>query len=562
MSPQSRRDFMKSTALASLAVTPLPRQMLGERQASAPPERFDVVVAGAGHNSMFAAAYLAKAGYRCLVLEGRPKVGGGVKSAELTLKGFTHDVCSSAHVLIQDGPIFRNHELDLEQYGLEYIFPDPVVHLPFPDGSYLTQWRDLDRTCEEFAKFSKKDAAAYRQMMTDYDEILPLMSLSSYTPIGFGKPFNEVLATHPKNKFWQRRLAMSAWEIIRDNFEDEHTRAFMVWMAYQTVAPPEDAMTGRLAYAIAAGRQRWSWTTPKGGSGALTEALARYIEAHGGVILTSKPITGMIVENGRCNGVECADGSSYRAEKAVLSTIHIKHLVNMVPQDLLGKDFVDGVNTWQAGITLFVTHYATTEPPKYPVAGGTLAPVASGVMATAERGLRTGYDFSCQAVNIEDPSLLVVCSSVADPSRAPSGMHTLKVIGDQPYDLKEGPQHWDAIKDEVSDANLKYLRRFAPNLTDDKILARVVESPLDLERANPHNWHGTCHGGAQNPAQAGPLRPVPGWAQHRMPIPGLYQTGATTFPGGSVSGAPGRNAATVMLKDFGTSLDEVLKKKV
>jgi phytoene dehydrogenase-like protein len=117
-------------------------------------EQFDIVVAGAGHNSLLAAAYLAKAGFRCMVLEGRPIAGGGVKSAELTLRGFIHDVCSSAHNGIHGNPVLRNDELKLGDYGLEYIFPDPVFHMPFPDGSYLTQWRDLDRTCEEFAKFS------------------------------------------------------------------------------------------------------------------------------------------------------------------------------------------------------------------------------------------------------------------------------------------------------------------------------------------------------------------------------------------------------------------------
>jgi len=86
----------------------------------------------------------------------------------------------------------------------------------------------------------------------------------------------------------------------------------------------------------------------------------------------------------------------------------------------------------------------------------------------------------------------------------------------------------------------------------------VVESPLDLERMNPHNWHGTCHGGAQSPAQSAGLRPAPGWAQHRMPIAGLYQTGSTTHPGGSISGGPGRNAAAVMLRDFGTSIENVI----
>lgn len=137
----------------------------------------------------------------------------------------------------------------------------------------------------------------------------------------------------------------------------------------------------------------------------------------------------------------------------------------------------------------------------------------------------------------------------------------MKVIGFQPYDLAQGPQHWDEIKEQVSQANLNHLRRFATNLTDDKILARVVESPLDLERMNPHNWRGSCHGGAQNAAQSANMRPVPGWASHRMPIPGLYQTGSTTHPGGSISAGPGRNAAAVMLKDFGTSLDAMVARK-
>ena len=405
-----------------------------EERSGRMPDQFDIVVAGAGHNSLIAAAYLAKAGYRCLVLESRALVGGGVKTAQITLRGFKHDVCSSAHVLIQDSPILRNDELGLGQYGLEYIFPDPVVHLPFPDGTYITQWLNIDRTCDEFAKFSKKDAAAYRRMMSEYEEMKPLFAAISYTPIGFGKPLNERLTEHPKGKIWQRRLAMSAWEIIRENFEDEHCRAFMVWMAYQTVEPPEAAATGRLAYSICAGRQKWSWTTPKGGSGALTQALARFLEAHGGMILTNKTITRLILENGKCTGVECSDGSSYAAEKAVLSTIHIKHLVDMAPKEAFGEDFLAGVDTWKAGITLFATHYAATEPPKFAVAGGTTSPVAAGTMATAERGLRVSYDFAMRNVNVEDPPLLIVCSTVADPSRAPLA----RIFADQVLALAPG----------------------------------------------------------------------------------------------------------------------------
>src|SRR5260221_9740236 len=158
MSAITRRDFVKGAAIAPLALPALART-----QQTAKADRFDIVVAGAGHNSLVAAAYLAKAGYRCLILEGRPMIGGGVKTAELTLRGFHDDCCSTAHVFIQDNPLIKNDELKLGEYGLEYIDPDPIFHVPFPDGSYLTQWKDLDRTCAEFAKFSKKDAAAYRK---------------------------------------------------------------------------------------------------------------------------------------------------------------------------------------------------------------------------------------------------------------------------------------------------------------------------------------------------------------------------------------------------------------
>jgi len=523
-------------------------------------ERFDIVVAGAGHNSLIAGAYLAKAGYRCVVLDGRATLGGDCVTEELTLPGFKHDTCASAHVVLQDSPMLRNDELNLADYGLEYIFPEIVVHMPFPDGSYLTQWHDLDRTCAEFARFSNKDAETYRRMMSDYEAIKPIFDAVSYTPVGFGQALPERLAEHPDGRKWQRRIAMAGWDIIRDNFEDEHCRAFMLWMATQTAVPPEQPMSGRLAYSLCYGRQRFSWCVPKGGSGALTDALARLIEAHGGLLMTGKSVQRLIVENGRCAGVECADGSSYRAGKAVLSTIHVKHLIDMAPRALWGQDFIDGVATWQAGVTLFVTHYATTEPPKCKVDGGTISAIATGLLASPERSLRVGYDFACGAVNVEDPPLLAICTTLVDPARAPAGKHTLKIIGFQPYDLREGPQHWDAIKDEVSDAHLNYLQRYAPNLTDDKILARLVESPLDLERINPHNWHGTCHGGAHSPAQTAGLRPAPGWAQHRMPIAALYQTGSTTHPGGSISGGPGRNAAAVMLKDFGSSLDAVVAK--
>lgn len=553
MSEITRRGFVKGAAVAPLALSPM---TLEAQQAVAPGDRFDIVVAGAGHNSLIATAYLAKAGYRCLVLEVHSIIGGGVKTEELTLPGFKHDTCSTAHNGIQGNPLMRNDELKLRDYGLEYISPDPIMHMPFDDGSYITQWADLERTADEFAKFSKKDAAAYQRMYHESEASRDLLGGDQFLPPGTGKSLNDRLAASPMGKFWQRRLAMSQWDLIKENFESDHCRAFLMATPW-SMQPPQYPMTGRSAYSAIRTAPR---KIAKGGSGMLTQAIAKCIEAHNGVILTNKTVSRLTIENGRCVGVECADGSSYRAEKAVLSTMHVKHLVEMAPRNLWPEDFLYGVDTWEGEISEVVTHYALKEPPKYTVKGGTLSPAESAILASSERLLRFAYDDTCGISSIDEPPISIFCSTVADPSRAPAGMHTLKILGFHPYNIPGGPEQWDKKKDEVSDAQLNYLRRFAPNLTDDKILGRFVMSPLDLERKNPSFWHGSIHGGASDPSQSGAMRPMAGWADYRMPIPGLYQTGSTTYPGGSVTGAPGRNAAMVMLKDFGTSIEEAVAK--
>jgi phytoene dehydrogenase-like protein len=134
----------------------------------------------------------------------------------------------------------------------------------------------------------------------------------------------------------------------------------------------------------------------------------------------------------------------------------------------------------------------------------------------------------------------------------------VKLLTGQAWRLPEGEESWDSLKERQADRQLERVRRFAPGLGDDAILGRLVKSPADIERQNRHMIHGAFHGGDRGLAQMGALRPAPGWGQHRMPIAGLYQTGGTTHPGGSITGAPGRNAAMVVLSDLGSSLEGVI----
>jgi phytoene dehydrogenase-like protein len=491
----------------------------------------DVVVAGAGHNSLVAAAYLAKAGYEVCVLEARDIVGGDTCSEELNLPGFVHDTCSTFQPTLMGSPVFRDDELGLlADYGLKLIAPEVGCAMPFEDGPTLVQYLDPQRTWESLAAVNRRDADTYLRLFEEWDTVKGAFGKAANTPGG---------APPELDRRWQRLSALSAWDVVKLHFEDDRVRSFMAWIAMQTVQPIQRPGTGQLAISVYANRQQHGWLVFEGGTGTFADALARLISDHGGSIHTGRTVERLVLEGGRCVGVE-ASGEEFRARHAVLSTIHVKHLIDMAPADAWDDDFRLGVETWRNGGTLFVTYLALAEAPPWPVLG-------PGV--SANRLLQIGHDWETGTVNADDPSLLAICTSLVDPSRAPEGRHTMKIIGMQPYDIPGGPERWDDLKDEVSEANIAQVRRFAPNLTDDAMLAKTVKSPLDLERTNMHNWHGSCHGGDMSPSQTGRLR-----FQQRTPIPGLYQTGATTHPGGSVTAAPGRNAAQVLLEDLGRSL--------
>jgi phytoene dehydrogenase-like protein len=519
----------------------------------------DIVVAGAGHNSLLTACYLAKAGYRCLVLDARHIPGGGAATEELLLPGFGIDTCATGHTMIRVNPALLADELGLiADYGLRYAEPDPVEQVAFPDGEQFTMWLDRERTAAEVARFSRQDAGAYLRLLDEYDQVKTIFSRSQFTPVGFGPSLDQMLAEHPRGRIWARRRQLSAVEVVRQEFTSRHVQAFLLWMAFQVFQPVDTPGSGVLPYAQVFGRQQRSWSIPIGGSAKLTEALTGYLADHGGTVLCGQRVTRLVLSGGRCVGVETGDGTQYRARTAVVSTIHIKHLRDMAPADAWPEEFHYGVDTYDVGVPGFAAYYATTAPPEFATAEGPRTAVSAGIAGWPEDMIQLGADLRAGRFIAEPPWLLVATPTLVDPGRAPAGMHTVKILGPQTYRLPEGMGGWDGVKDEHARRQLDRLRRVAPGLTDDKILACLVKSPADIEQLNPHMIHGAFHGGNRGPAFSGPLRPVPGWASHRMPIPGLYQTGGSTHPGGSITGAPGRNAATVLLHDLGHDPAEVM----
>src|SRR5215469_2887073 len=337
----------------------------------------DIVVAGAGHNSLIAACYLAKAGYRCLVLDTRPVPGGGSTTEEILLPGYGIDTCATGHTLIRVNPLLTRDELGLiADYGLRYIDPDPVAHVAFPDGEQLTMWLDKERTAEQIERFSRADAAAYRRLLAEYDEVKSVFSGSQFTPVGFGPSLEARLAEHPRGRLWLRRRQLSAWDVIRHEFGSRHVQAFMLWMALQTNQAADVPGSGVLAYSLIFGRQQRSWSIIPGGSGQLISALTRYLTDHGGTVRCGEQVTRLLLDGadgaggGRCTGVETASGQQYQAAKAVLSTIHVTQLRDMAPAASWPEEFHYSIDTYDVGIPGFGVYLATSAPPVFQSSDG------------------------------------------------------------------------------------------------------------------------------------------------------------------------------------------------
>lgn len=514
-------------------------------------ETYDVVVAGAGHNALMTAAYLAKAGLGVLVLEARPTPGGGTSTEEL-IPGYRIDTASTGHNGILTNPAYVDDELGLRsRYGLEYVHPDPANRLVLADGSVVTTWLDAERTVAELARLDRRDAETYRRMLADWDRVKRIFGAAQATPIGWGPSADELLAASPDGNVWRRRAALSAWDVVHHEYRDPRVRAYVLWAVAQSLTSIDLPGSGLQTAAATAGRQARSWPIPLGGSDALPRALVRAIEDHGGTVRCDAPVVRLLVEGDRCTGVETADGTRYAARRAVVSSIHVKHLLDMAPRERWPVDFVYGVETLDVGLSIFVLHLATDRPPLLRGAEDEVPAVASGIAGSPDAMLRTVRAVRDGRRPEELASILIGTPSLVDPSRAPAGHHTVKFVLAAPADGPEPGVSWDEGREAFADRVLTTVREHVPDLTDEAILGRAIMSPADLARWNPHMIGGTAHGGDRGLPFSGSLRPAPGWAQHRLPLAGLYQTGGTTHPGGSVTGLPGRNSALVVLRDLG-----------
>jgi len=503
--------------------------------ATSPTSSSDVVVVGGGHNALISAAYLAEAGLTVTVLEGRDVLGGNTVTEELTLPGWRNDSCSTAHVVLQSNPLIRQDELGLvETYGLRYLITDPAVVISLGGDDALIVHPDLKRTAAQFARFSATDAEALTAMITEWTDDLR----SVHARASAGLPLGDDAAA-VRYETLRRR---SAWDVIESTFEHPVTRQAMAWMAFATIQPPERPGTGVLPAAIMAGRLGYGWTTPVGGSGALPDALAAHLRDHGGTVHTSAWADAYIVENGRCVGARTADGREFRATRAVVAGSHLSELPGML--DTASPLADEAAARWQPGIALFAVHFALRADIRYRTSDGPVLAAAGGI-GTPE-GLRRQVAGAYEGrLETEDPWLLMMSSTAVDPDRAPGGVFKFLTIAPM---LLDGEPWTEADAQSYAEVLVDLARPYVDGLEPDDIVMMRAESPTSLAAHNRSNIGGSCHGG-EFLLDDGTV--IPGWPDYRTDVPGLYLTGSTSHPGGSVSGRPGRNTARVVLEDLG-----------
>ncbi len=519
---------------------------------------FDIVTIGSGHNGLIAAAYLAAAGKSVVVLERNEWFGGGVVTAKLTGPDFLHDRFSTGHIFIQANPLIKNDELKLlSRYGLKYIYPETPFMCVFEDGSTIGLHRDRNKTYREIAKFSKKDADSFLKFAEKSMQYLPMLSASLYTPpIPLGAMF-AMLDQSAEGREMFALMQKSPYDIIVENFENEQVRMFFTRMVSENLTGPEEKGTGIGIFVFLGFMEQYGIGVAVGGSGSLTAALIRCIEAQGGKVLNNSYVAQVLMKNGRAVGVRTQDGTEYAAKDAVIGAIHPHFLGKYVSG--LNPDVTRAAERVEVSAnSCFTVHAALNEPIRFKAGPHASKAYFTDLMPMSMETVRKFFD-SLRYGRMPETSMLgLSCPSTFDTTRCPAGKATLHVWDYVPYSHPHGgPKHWDKAKDNFAQLMLSRLQTYVENITPENIIEYVCDSPVDIERASDSFQKGDLHGVAPYLYQTGSHRPTPDLGQNTVPgADRLYLVGPFQHPGGGVFGA-GRATAMKMCEDLKINFDKI-----
>ncbi len=524
-----------------------------------PAESFDAIVIGAGHNGLTCAAYLARAGKRVLVLERRPLVGGAAVTEEL-FPGFKYSVCSYVVSLLRPEII---RDLDLARHGLE-ILPLESTFTPLPNGDSLLRSADHDETRREIYRHSPQDADAYdrfgRLMYRMALAVKPILSMAPPDPtsmslkdlrgmLRFGKHFRDL----EQEDFFTlyKLMTMSSADFLDEWFETDALKATMsasgIIGTFLGPRSPGTAYVQLHHYMGEIDGVFRAWGFARGGTGAVSDSIARAAEGFGARIRAGASVERVIVKDGRAVGVALENGDTISAGLVISGLDPKRTFLRLLDASDVPADFRRSIERYRMRGSSGKVNLALSELPSFtsrPGMGDHLRGAIS--ISPSQDYLEQAYDDAKYGEFSSRPYMDIVIPSLIDPSMAPPGKHVMSLfVQYAPFELNGG---WNDEKREAfGDAVIDAVCEYAPNLRD-AILHRQVLTPQDLEDEFGLTGGNIFHGDLSL-QQLFFLRPAPGWANYTTPLRGLYQCGSGTHPGGGICGAPGRLAALRVLQD-------------
>ena len=467
---------------------------------------FDAVVVGSGPNGLAAAIVLQQQGLRVLLLEGKDRIGGGLRSAELTLPGYVHDVCSAIHPLALASPFFQT--LPLQEHGLEYIQPGVAAAHPFDDGTAAV----LQHSVEATAASLGKDGYTYRKLLEPVVQQWPAILHDSLGPLRIPK--------HPLTlaKFGLNAIT-SAQRLVK-RFQTQQARGLWAGMAAHSIQPLSNIATSAIGLVLLAAGHVGGWPLPRGGSIRIANALAAHFIALGGIIETGTYVTSL---------------HQLPSAKAVLFDVTPRQLL-----EIAGHRF-SSIYKWQLeryryGAGVFKVDWALDAP--IPFTAADCRKAGTVHLGNSFEEIAHGEDIIWKGEHAEKPFVLLAQPTVFDPSRAPEGKHTAWAYCHVPHGSTR----------DVTAIIEKQVERFAPGFRD-RILARHTFDTTELEAYNPNYIGGDINGGVIDIGQLF-TRPALRSSPYRTSAKGLYICSSSTPPGGGVHGMCGFHAARAALKDI------------
>jgi phytoene dehydrogenase-like protein len=522
---------------------------------------WDVIVVGAGHNGLVAAGYLARAGLDVLVVEKNDWVGGAAVSRSLH-PGILYSNCSYVCSLLRP-EIMR--DLELPRHGLRVI-PYEGGAVFTRDGDALATYRQHDAHRREIQRFSLRDAEAYDRYSADVTRqcrfIRPLLLRTPPDPASLrprdlqemlylGRRFHGLAETEMADtiRFW----TMSIAEFLDEYFESEVVKASFALSSIIGTAlgpcSPGSAYVLLHHYMGDVDGATGAWGFARGGMGAITQAMAGSLRAAKGEIRTGAAVERILVENGKAAGVVLAGGEEIRARQ-VVSNLDVKRtFLTLVDEVALPAAFTKRVRNFKIRGSSGKVNIALDALPRFPALPDG-SPCIRGDMHftdSVER-MERGYDDWKAGRWSADPFLDMMIPTTLDPTMAPPGKHFMSCFVQYCPPKVEGRDWTDADRDAFGKTVIDQIAEYSPGFRD-LILHAEIRTPRELE-AEVGLTEGNIFQGELTFDQILFNRPVPGWAQYRSPVTGLYMCGSSTHPGGGVMGAPGRNAAAEILRDL------------